>query len=256
MTLFTKAFCIATLFTGFASANEELKVGSSITPHADILRFIKPKLQKQGYDLKIYEFNDGVIPNVMVENGELDANYFQHEPYLKEFNQRQSTHLVKVASIHIEPMAVYSKKHKEFNPEEGQNISIPNNPTNESRALRIVASKGLIEIKDNELITPLDITKNPKKLKFVELKDTQLTRSLDDVDYSLINSNFAILAGLNPVKDGLYTESKYSEYGNIIAVKEGNENLPKIKALVKALQSDEVKKFIEEKYQGALIPTF
>ncbi|EPP7255087.1 MetQ/NlpA family ABC transporter substrate-binding protein [Campylobacter jejuni] len=162
MTLFTKAFCVATLFTGFAWANEELKVGSSITPHADILRFIKSALQKQG----------------------------------------------------------------------------------------------LIEVKDNELITPLDITKNPKKLKFVELKDAQLTRSLDDVDYSLINSNFAILAGLNPVKDGLYTESKYSEYGNIIAVKEGNENLPKIKALVKALQSNEVKKFIEEKYQGALIPTF
>lgn len=112
MTLFTKAFCVATLFTGFAWANEELKVGSSITPHADILRFIKSALQKQGYDLKIYEFNDGVIPNVMVENGELDANYFQHEPYLKEFNQRQGTHLVKVASIHIEPMAVYSKNIK------------------------------------------------------------------------------------------------------------------------------------------------
>ncbi|EMD5827607.1 MetQ/NlpA family ABC transporter substrate-binding protein [Campylobacter coli] len=233
MTIFAKAFCIATLFTGFAWANEELKVGSSVVPHADILKFIKPTLQKQGYDLKIYEFNDGVIPNIMVENGELDANYFQHEPYLKEFNQRQGTHLVKVASI-----------------------SIPNNPTNESRALRIVASAGLIEIKDSELVTPLDIVKNPKNLKFVELKDAQLTRSLDDVDYSLINSNFAILSGLNPIKDGLYTENKYSEYGNIIAVKAGNEELDKIKALVKALQSDEVKNFIEEKYQGALIPTF
>ncbi|ECL1936052.1 MetQ/NlpA family ABC transporter substrate-binding protein [Campylobacter coli] len=256
MTIFAKAFCIATLFTGFAWANEELKVGSSVVPHADILKFIKPTLQKQGYDLKIYEFNDGVIPNIMVENGELDANYFQHEPYLKEFNQRQGTHLVKVASIHIEPMAVYSKKHKEFQPKTGASISIPNNPTNESRALRIVASAGLIEIKDSELVTPLDIVKNPKNLKFVELKDAQLTRSLNDVDYSLINSNFAILSGLNPIKDGLYTENKYSEYGNIIAVKAGNEELDKIKALVKALQSDEVKNFIEEKYQGALIPTF
>lgn len=114
----------------------------------------------------------------------------------------------------------------------------------------------MIEIKDSELVTPLDIVKNPKNLKFVELKDAQLTRSLDDVDYSLINSNFAILSGLNPIKDGLYTENKYSEYGNIIAVKAGNEELDKIKALVKALQSDEVKNFIEEKYQGALIPTF
>lgn len=256
MTLFTKAFCIATLFTGFAWANEELKVGSSIIPHAEILRFIKPTLEKQGYDLKVYEFNDGVIPNIMVENGELDANYFQHEPYLKEFNQRKGTHIVKAASIHIEPMAVYSKKHKEFNPKEGAKISLPNNPTNESRALRIVASAGLIEVKDNELITAVDITKNPRKIEFVELKDAQLPRSLDDVDYALINSNHAILAGLNPVKDGLYTESKYSQYGNIIAVKEGNEELPKIKALIKALQSEEVREFIQEKYQGALVPTF
>lgn len=256
MSVFKKVLCIIFLLSGFVRANEEIKIGCSVTPHADILRFIKPTLQKQGYDLKIYEFNDGVIPNIMVENGELDANYFQHEPYLLEFNQRQGTHLVKAASIHIEPMAVYSKKHKSFEPKEGASISIPNNPTNESRALRIVESAGLIEVKDNELITPLDIIKNPKKLKFVELKDAQLTRSLDDVDYSLINSNYAILAGLNPVKDGLYTESKYSEYGNIIAVKKGNENLAKIKALIKALQSNEVKNFMEEKYQGALIPTF
>lgn len=256
MTLFTKAFCIATLFTGFAWANEELKVGSFVTPGGEILKFIKPILQKQGYDLKIYEFNDGVIPNAMVENGELDANYFQHELYLREFNKRQNGHLVKVASIHIQPMAVYSKKHKEFNPKEGESISIPNDPIDEARALHIIADKGFIEVKDNELITPLDITKNPKKLKFIELKDSQLTRSLDDVDYSLINGNFALLAGLNPAKDSLYIESKYSQYSIIVAVKEGNENLPKIKALVKALQSDAVKKFIEEKYQGALIPTF
>lgn len=241
MTVFAKVFCVATLFSGFVWVNEEIKIGSSITPHADILRFIKPTLQQQGYNLKIYEFNDGVIPNIMVENGELDANYFQHEPYLKEFNQRKGTHLIKVASIHIEPMAIYSKKHKEFAPKGGEKISIPNNPTNESRALRIIASTGLIEIKGNELIIPLDITNNPKKLKFIELRDAQLARSLEDVDYSLINSNFAILAGLNPVKDGLYTESKYAEYSNIIAVKQGNENLPKIKALIKALQSNEVK---------------
>ena len=256
MTIFAKAFCIATLFTGFAWANEELKVGSSVVPHADILKFIKPTLQKQGYDLKIYEFNDGVIPNIMVENGELDANYFQHEPYLKEFNQRQGTHLVKVASIHIEPMAVYSKKHKEFQPKTGASISIPNNPTNESRALRIVASAGLIEIKDSELVTPLDIVKNPKNLKFIELKAAQLPRALDDVDIAVINSNFALGAGLNPIKDTIFREDKNSPYVNYVVVRFEDKDNEKTKIMDEILRSDKFRNIIDEHYKDVLIPAF
>ena len=250
---------LTALFAGsILTANQDnlIKIGSSIVPHADILRFIKPKLKEKGYELRIFEFNDGVIPNVMVEEGELDANYFQHLPYLKEFNESRGTHIVSVGSIHIEPMGIYSSKHKKFDPKDQATISIPNNPTNEARALRIIASAGLITLKDSELVTPRDILDNPKNLRFIELKDAHQTRALSDVDFAVINSNMAILGGLNPVKDSLYTESKFSEYGNIIAVKEGNENLPKIKALLEVLKSPEVKAFIEEKFKGALIPTF
>lgn len=235
---------------------ENLKIGASVTPHAEILNFVKDKLKKEGINLEVFEFNDAVIQNIKVDSGELDANFFQHEPFLIEFNEAKGTNLVKVASIHIEPMGVYSKKYKSFQPKDGAKISIPNNPTNESRALRIVESAKLIRLNDKELVTPLDIVYNPKNLDFIELKDAQLTRSLDDVDYSLINSNFAIQAGLSPVKDSIFTESKYSEYANIIVVKKGNEKSPKIKALVKALQSEEVKKFIQDKYKGAVIPAF
>ncbi len=246
---------LSVFFISFSLA-KTLKVGASVTPHAEILHFVKDKLKKEGIELEIFEISDDVINNSKVDSGELDANYFQHEPFLLEFNKIKGTKLVNVASIHIEPMGVYSSKYKSFEPKEAATISIPNDPTNESRALRIVESAGLIKLNDKEFVTPLDIVQNPKKIKFIELRDAQLPRSLADVDYSLINSNFALQAGLSPVKDSLFTESKYSNYANIVVVRKGNENLDTIKALIKALQSDDVKEFIEEKYKGAVIPAF
>lgn len=250
-----KILLLSTLLLSFSFANT-LKVGASITPHAEILHFVKYKLKKEGIDLQIFEISDDVINNSKVDSGELDANYFQHEPFLLEFNKAKGTKLVKVASIHIEPMGVYSSKHKSFEPKDRAIISIPNDPTNESRALRIVESAGLIKLNDKEFVTPLDIVQNPKNLKFIELKDAQLPRSLSDVDYSLINSNFALQAGLSPSKDSLYTENKYSNYANIVVVKRGKENDTKVLALIKALQSDDVKEFLKEKYKGAVIPAF
>ena len=250
-----KILLLSTLLLSFSFANT-LKVGASITPHAEILHFVKDKLKKEGIDLQIFEISDDVINNAKVDSGELDANYFQHEPFLLEFNKAKGTKLVKVASIHIEPMGVYSSKHKSFEPKDRAIISIPNDPTNESRALRIVESAGLIKLNDKEFVTPLDIVQNPKNLKFIELKDAQLPRSLSDVDYSLINSNFALQAGLSPSKDSLYTENKYSNYANIVVVKRGKENDTKVLALIKALQSDDVKEFLKEKYKGAVIPAF
>ncbi|WP_273404958.1 MetQ/NlpA family ABC transporter substrate-binding protein [Campylobacter avium] len=250
-----KILLLSALLLSFSFANT-LKVGASITPHAEILHFVKDKLKSEGIDLQIFEISDDVINNSKVDSGELDANYFQHEPFLLEFNKAKGTKLVKVASIHIEPMGVYSSKHKSFEPKDRAIISIPNDPTNESRALRIVESAGLIKLNDKEFVTPLDIVQNPKNLKFIELKDAQLPRSLSDVDYSLINSNFALQAGLSPSKDSLYTENKYSNYANIVAVKKGKENDPKVLALIKALQSDDVKEFLKEKYKGAVIPAF
>lgn len=250
-----KILLLSTLLLSFSFANT-LKVGASITPHAEILHFVKDKLKSKGIDLQIFEISDDVINNSKVDSGELDANYFQHEPFLLEFNKAKGTKLVKVASIHIEPMGVYSSKHKSFEPKDRAIISIPNDPTNESRALRIVESAGLIKLNDKEFVTPLDIVQNPKNLKFIELKDAQLPRSLSDVDYSLINSNFALQAGLSPSKDSLYTENKYSNYANIVVVKRGKENDTKVLALIKALQSDDVKEFLKEKYKGAVIPAF
>ena len=250
-----KILLLSTLLLSFSFANT-LKVGASITPHAEILHFVKDKLKKEGIDLQIFEISDDVINNSKVDSGELDANYFQHEPFLLEFNKAKGTKLVKVASIHIEPMGVYSSKHKSFEPKDRAIISIPNDPTNESRALRIVESAGLIKLNDKEFVTPLDIVQNPKNLKFIELKDAQLPRSLSDVDYSLINSNFALQAGLSPSKDSLYTENKYSNYANIVVVKRGKENDTKVLALIKALQSDDVKECLKEKYKGAVIPAF
>lgn len=227
-------------------------------PHAEILEFIKPDLEKQGYTLEIKEFTDYVLPNLAVDNDELDANFFQHLPYLNEFNKTKGTKLVDVAAVHIEPMAVYSKKYKSFDElKDGATIAIPNDPTNESRALDIIARAGLITFKnESSLKTPLDIKDNPKNLRFAELKAAQLPRALDDTDFAIINSNYALAANLNPLKDSLFIEDKSSPYVNVIVVKEGHENDEKIKALIKAIQNDKVKEFIIKKYGGSVIPAF
>ncbi|MBK1971987.1 MetQ/NlpA family ABC transporter substrate-binding protein [Campylobacter sp. TTU-622] len=239
------------------NATETISIAASPVPHAQILEQVKPDLEKQGYKLEIKEFTDYVLPNLAVNANEVDANFFQHEPYLKEFNNIKKTRLVKVAAIHIEPMAIYSKTYKNLNDiKEGAKIAIPNDPTNESRALDLIGKSGLISFKNSALKTPLDIIDNPKKIKFIELKAAQLPRALNDVDFAIINSNYALSAGLNPLKDSVLIEDKDNPYVNIIVVKEGNENNPKIKALIKALQTEKVRNFILEKYNGSIIPAF
>lgn len=237
-------------------AKESLKIGATPTPHALILEQIKTELEKEGFVLEIYEFTDGVQPNLAVDNNSLDANFFQHKPYLDEFNKIYHTQLLPVASIHIEPMGIYSLKYKEFKPKKNAKIAIPNNPTNEARALQILAQTGVFELKKSELATPLDIKNNALNLQILELKDAQLVRSLDDVDFAVINGNFALQGNFNPGKDALVLESVKSEYANYLVVKKGNENSTKTKALIKALQSEKIKTFIHSTFDSAVIPTF
>ncbi|AHE94104.1 MetQ/NlpA family ABC transporter substrate-binding protein [Campylobacter fetus] len=241
-----------------AAFGEVIKVGATPVPHAEILEFIKPELKKAGYDLEIKVFNDYVIPNLAVEDGDLDANFFQHIPYLNEFNANKGTHLVKTVGVHLEPMGVYSKKLKSLKDlKDGAIVSIPNDPTNESRALDVLVNAKLIEVDlSAKLRTPLDITKNPKNLKFKEIEAATLPRTLDDVDIAVINTNFAMNANLNPTKDALLIESKESPYVNIVVVKDGNQNSKKIKALDNAINTDSAKKFISDNYKGAVVPAF
>lgn len=238
---------------------ETLTVGATPIPHAEILEHIKPELKAAGYDLQIKIFNDYVTPNLATDSGDLDANFFQHEPYMVEFNANRGTKLKATVGVHLEPMGIYSHKIKNLKDlKDGAKVAVPNDPTNESRALDLLVVAGLIEVDQNaKLRTPLDVTKNPKNLKILELEGAALPRTLGDVDIAVINSNFAFNANLNPLKDSLLLEkANGNPYTNIISVKEGNENSPKIKALNKAMQSEKVKKFIETQYKGAIIPSF
>ena len=247
--------------TAESSEDKVIKIGVSPEPHKAIVDVAVPLLEKEGYKVEVTEFNDYVQPNTALAEGSLDANYFQHLPYLNEQNQSKGLNLVSVAQIHLEPMGLYSKKIKGLEEiADGATIAVPNDPSNEARALKLLATKGLIKVADGELITPKDITENPKNLKFSELEAASVPRALDDVDAAVINGNYAIPAGFTPSKDAIIIEDKDSEaakpYGNIIAVRKGDEETDKTKALVKALTSPEVKKFIEEKYDGAVIPVF
>lgn len=234
-----------------------IKVGATPVPHAEILEFVKPILKKKGYDLEIVEFTDYVTPNIAVDEGELDANFFQHLPYLKEFNLNKNTKLVKTVNVHLEPMGIYSHKIKSLDElKDGAIIAVPNDPTNESRALDILVKQGLMTFKDVALKTALDIKDNPKNIQIKELDAPQLPRVLDEVDAAVINTNYALSANLNPLKDAIVLESKDSPYANIVVVKEGNENKPYIKALDEALNSPELKQFIKEKYNGSIIEAF
>lgn len=240
-----------------------IKVGASITPHAEILEAAKDVLKEKGYDLEIVEYNDYVIPNTATESGELDANYFQHQPYLTNFNEENGTHLVAVAAIHYEPFGIYPGKTKTLEElADGATIAVPNDGTNEARALMLLQDQGLIKLKDDVSFTAtvLDIAENPKNLKIEEIEAAQLPRSLPDVDLAVINGNYAIEAGLNAGKDALAIEDSNSEaaqtYANILVVKEGNEENEGIKALAEALQSDTVKEFINNTYEGAVLPMF
>ena len=236
-----------------------LKVGATPVPHAEILNEIKPLLAKDGIDLQIIEFTDYVKPNLSLNDKEIDANFFQHEPYLKKFAADRKLDLVNLIAVHIEPMGVYSKKLKDIKSvPDGAKVAIPNDPTNGGRALNILAKAGLIKLKDGVGISATvgDSVEYPKNLKITEAEAAMLPRTLDDVDLAVINSNFAMEAKLNPTKDALFIEPKDSPYANIVAVRKGDENRKEIQALKKALTSPEVKKFIEEKYKGAVIPAF
>ncbi|MEV5146844.1 MetQ/NlpA family ABC transporter substrate-binding protein [Streptomyces sp. NPDC052727] len=238
-----------------------LVVAASPTPHAEILDFVKDKLAKKaGLDLEVKEFTDYITPNTATEDGSVDANYFQNQPYLDDFNKKRGTHIAPVVTVHLEPLGLYSRKVEKADAlKSGATIAVPNDAVNEARALKLLAAGGLITLKDGvgAEATPRDITKNPKDLKFKEVEAAQTARSLDDVDAAVINGNYAISAGIKPAKDALVLESaKNSPYGNFLAVKEGNEKDPRVKKLAKLLTSPEVKKFIEDKYQGSVIPSF
>ena len=246
--------------TSVAKEDKSVKtivIGATPVPHAEILEVVKPLLAKEGYTLDIKVFNDYVIPNKVTDSGEIDANFFQHSPYLAEFNKNQGTKLVSVGNIHIEPMGIYSKKVKSLSElKEGDTVAIPNDATNGGRALDVLATAGLIKLNDVALKTKLDIVENPKNLKFTELEAAQLPRVIEDFTLAVINTNYALSAGLNPSSDALALESANSPYANIIVVKAGNETSAKTQALIKAVKSDDVKKFITEKYKGAIVPAF
>ena len=238
-----------------------IKVGVSPVPHEEIMEVAKPLLEAKGYTVEIVEFTDYVLPNTALESGEIDANYFQHIAYLNSFNADNGTHLTYTAEIHLEPMGAFSKKYKTVDEvEEGAVVAVPDDPSNEARALRVLAAAGLIEVNDGELITTADITSNPKNLEFKELEAATLPRVLEDVYIAVINGNYALEAGLDVNNDAFYAEDKnvesLKERRNVLAVKEGNENSQKIKDLTEALTSDEVREFIEEKYKGAVVPVF
>ena len=237
-----------------------LKIGATPVPHAELLEQVKPDLKAQGVNLEIIEFNDYVQPNIALNDKELDANFFQHEPYLNDFvKEHKDVKLKNAGGIHIEPMGIYSKKIKdikEITP--GDSVSIPNDPTNGGRALLLLQKAGLLKLKDgaNETATVQDIAANPHNLIIQEVEAAQLPRTLEDVTISIINTNFAMNANLNPINDALFIEDKTSPYVNIIAVRDGDENRDDIKKLLNALKSDKIKKFIEDKYKGAIVPAF
>jgi D-methionine transport system substrate-binding protein len=236
-----------------------LTVAATAVPHAEILDFVKPALEKQGVHLDVRVFNDYVQPNTQVAEGRIAINYFQTEPYLAEFNKAHGTKLVTIAGVHVEPFGAYSRKWKRLaDLPDGATIAIPNEPSNSGRALQLLAKSGLVTLRDPKSIsaTPKDIVANPKNLRFRELEAATLPRVLDQVDLALINTNYALDAGLNPTRDALAIEGKDSPYVNFIVGPESARADPKVQKLVAALRTSEVKAFIERKYKGAVIPAF
>ncbi|MFG2131310.1 MetQ/NlpA family ABC transporter substrate-binding protein [Streptomyces sp. NPDC048751] len=244
-----------------ASTDGPLVVAASPTPHAEILNFVKDNLAKKaGLDLEVKEFTDYVTPNTATQDGSVGANYFQNQPYLDDFNKKNGTDIVPVVTVHLEPLGLYSNKFKKVDElKSGATVAVPNDTVNEARALKLLAANGLITLKDGagNSATPADIAKNPRKLKFKELEAAQTPRSLNDVDAAVVNGNYAIAADLKPADDALVLESpKDNPYGNFLAVKKGSEKDPRVTKLAKLLTSPEVKKFIEDKYAGSVLPSF
>ncbi|MFI1396717.1 MetQ/NlpA family ABC transporter substrate-binding protein [Streptomyces sp. NPDC020681] len=244
-----------------ADADAPLVVAASSVPHAAILDYVKANLaDKEGLKLEVKEFTDYVTPNTATESGEVGANYFQHKPYLDDFNKKNNTHIVPVTTVHLEPLGLYSKSVKKVGDlKTGATVALPNDTTNEARALKLLEAHGVIKLKagaGNDA-TPKDIAENPKKIQFKELEAAQVPRALEDVDAAVVNGNYAVEAKLSPAKDSLVLESaKDNPYGNFLAVKEGNERDPRVVKLAKLLHSPEVKKFIEDTYDGSVVPAF
>lgn len=254
----------ATVLTGCGKSEEDsvIKVGATPTPHAEILAIIEDDLAEQGYTLEVVEYNDYIIPNNATESGELDANYFQHQPYLDDFNAENGTHLASVAGVHFEPFGIYAGKTKSLEDlKDGAVVAVPNDTTNEARALLLLEAQGLIKLQEGVGMeaTVADVIENPLNLEIKELEAAQVARTVNDVDIACINGNYAAEAGYS-VSDALATESAESlaaqTYVNIVVVKEGNEESEKIQALVDAILSDEVRDYINSQYDGGVVPTF
>ena len=238
-----------------------ITVAASATPHAEILEQAKPILAEEGWDLQVTVFDDYVQPNLVVESGDFDANYFQHIPYLENFNEEQGTHLVNAGGIHYEPFGIYPGTKASLDElAEGDVIAVPNDTTNEARALLLLEANGVIKLKEGAGLTAtvLDIEENPKNIQIQELEAAQVSRVKDEVAFVVLNGNYALEAGFSVAKDSIAYESADSEaaktYVNVIAVKEGNETSEAIKALVAALTSDEIVTYIEDTYDGAVVP--
>ena len=260
----TGALVLGTVGTSVVFAADDDKtitVAASETPHSEILEAAKPILEEEGYDLEVTVFDDYVQPNEVVESGDFDANYFQHIPYLNSFNEEKGTHLVNAGGIHYEPFGIYPGTKSSLDDiADGDTIAVPNDTTNEARALLLLQDNGIIKLKDGVGLeaTVNDIEENPYNVEIVELAAEQVARVAEETSYIVLNGNYALQAGYSVSKDALAYETSDSEaaktYVNVIAVKEGNENSDKIKALVDVLKSDEIKDFINEKYGGAVIP--
>lgn len=248
--------------SGGASDGAVITVGASPSPHAEILKAIEDEIKAAGYELKVVEYNDYVQPNVALSEGDLDANYFQHKPYLDNYNQENGTDLVSAAAIHFEPMGIYAGKSSDIkNVPDGAKIAVPSDATNEARALLLLQDQGVLKLKDGTGLeaTKNDIAENPHNVEFVEVEAASVPRTLQDADFGVINGNYALSAGLDTTAT-LASEGADSEaaktYANIVAVRKGEDATEKTKALVKALTSDTAKKFIEDTYKGSVIPVF
>nr|WP_148864748.1 MetQ/NlpA family ABC transporter substrate-binding protein [Marinobacter fonticola] len=256
----TKILALAATLVAFSvQAADKLTVAATAVPHAEILEFVKPKLAEQGVELEVKVFTDYVQPNIQVSQERMDANFFQHQPYLTEFNDGKGTDLVSVVGVHVEPFGAYSNKIESLDDlEEGATIAIPNDPTNGGRALLLLQKAGLITLNDESKITatPRDIAENPLDLEFYELEAATLPRVLSQVEVAMINTNYALEADLNPTEDALTIEGSDSPYVNILVSRPDNKDSEAMQKLADVLTSDAVKSFIQEKYQGAVVPAF
>lgn len=263
LSIFTLSACGNSKNTNTATDSKEednkIVIGVSPTPHAEIIENLQDEFKKEGLDVEVVVFDDYVQPNVQLDSGDLDANFFQHKPYFDSFVEEHNLELDVLGYVHVEPMGVYSKEFKSLDDViDGAEVIIPNDASNGSRALLLLEKNGLIKLKDptDIMATEKDIVENPKNLKFVPMDAQNIPRAFEDAGLGIINSNFAIPAGLDPYKDSLAIEDKDSPYANLVAVKKGDAEKEKFQKFLKVLHSEENKKFIEEKYKGAVVPAF